>query len=138
MEKRGFTILEVLISAIILALVTLGLVNVFVVAKRYMAHSRSRTAGGQIGKLFLDPLQMAVRQDTWGIATNALSQGVSYCDSVGGHAQNASCPPSAAERQINGVTYDAKYDISREFIAGIPTRRLNRVRLSITWNEPSP
>ncbi|MCX5705552.1 MAG: prepilin-type N-terminal cleavage/methylation domain-containing protein [Candidatus Omnitrophica bacterium] len=130
MGKRGFTILEVLISAVILALVTLGLVNVFVVAKRYMAHSRSRTAGGQIGKLFLDPLQMAVRQDTWG--ANSLSQGVSYCDSVVGHAQNASCPPGAAERQINGVTYDAKYDIS--FNTPIPG--LTKVKLFISWNEP--
>ena len=49
----------------ILALVVTGIANVFVAAKKYIQHSRSRMTGGELGKKFLDPIQAYVRQDTW-------------------------------------------------------------------------
>jgi len=70
LNKKALTLLEILISVIILALVVTGLANVFVAGKRYIQHSRMRMTGGELGKYFLDPLQMQVRQDTW--ATNPL------------------------------------------------------------------
>jgi prepilin-type N-terminal cleavage/methylation domain-containing protein len=146
-KKRGFTILEVLVAAIILALVVFGLANVFVAAKRLIAHSSSRMAGGEIGRLFVDPLQLYVRQDTWSDvanplgnpAVNALANGTYYCDTdsggtaPAGHLQLLGCP-SYPQRTIGGITYKAKYDINRMY----PIAYLNRVKINITWTEPSP
>jgi prepilin-type N-terminal cleavage/methylation domain-containing protein len=70
MNKKGLTLLEIIISVIILALIMTGLVNVFVSGKKLIQHSKMRRGGGEIGKKFLDPLQGYVRQDTW--STNPL------------------------------------------------------------------
>jgi Tfp pilus assembly protein PilV len=70
MNKRALTLLEIIISVVILSLVVTGLVNVFVAGKEYIQHSRRRMSAGEIGKKFLDPLQAYVRQDTW--STNPL------------------------------------------------------------------
>lgn len=65
MNKKALTLLEVLISVIILALVITGLVNVIVAGKWLMQRSRFRMSAGEIGKKFIDPLQAYVREDTW-------------------------------------------------------------------------
>ncbi len=65
MNKKALTLLEIIISAVILALVITGLVNVFVAAKGLIQHSRFRMSAGEVGKKFVDPLQAYVRQDTW-------------------------------------------------------------------------
>jgi Tfp pilus assembly protein PilV len=62
---KALTLVEIIVSVVILALVITGLANVFVAGKRYIQHSRMRMAGGELGKEFLDPLQQYVRQDTW-------------------------------------------------------------------------
>lgn len=116
----------------------LGLTNLFVSGKRLLAHSRARMTGGEIGRLFLDPLQMAVRQDTWLDPANALYDNdppplptTRYCDGVGGHAQQPGCP-SAGERTLGNIIYDAKY----EFTRNSPINNLTKVRLDVTWTEP--
>lgn len=135
-KKTGLTLLEILISTIILALVMTGLANIFIAGKRYILHSRARMTGGELGKLFLDPLQMDVRQDEWNQAENSLNTVTTYCDSDPGHAaeQNPACP-LAADRLLGGIEYSAKYEISAPFL---PNSDLRRVKLTLTWNEPSP
>ena len=50
-----------LIATIILALVLIGIVNVFISSKRWILHSRERMSAVELGKLFLAPLQQDVR-----------------------------------------------------------------------------
>jgi len=80
LSLTGLTLLEIIVSTIILALVMVGLVNVFVVGRKYIQHSRYRMAAGEIGKKFIDPLQQYVRQDTWSsnpLGANSLANSTS-------------------------------------------------------------
>ena len=116
MPKKGLTLIEILVSAIILALVMTGLVGIFIGGKRHILHSRSRMTAAELGKYFLEPLQMEVRQDTW--STNCL----------GGSA----CPPTTPQT-LDNIQYNATYNTSA--VAGTTVRR---ARVSINWTELSP
>ncbi len=135
----------------------LGLTNLFVSGKRYILHSRARMTGGEIGRLFLDPLNMAVHQgeipvavggpspNAWGLANNPLTPGTYCCDThaaftAGGvtvPACNTLLPsgcPSADERRLGlSNPYNATYEI-RRLVA--PNDRIIKVKLYVTWTEP--
>ncbi len=113
----GVTLIEIIVSTLIMSLVMVGLANLYVVAKRYILHSRSRMAGGELGKYFLDPLQMHVRQDNWNQANNSLSVG-SY---------------TGTNSTLDNINYTPHYNITN-----ITNTSLRRVRVNITWNETSP
>src|SRR3989338_3325526 len=138
---KGFTLLEVLVSAIILALVLVGMVNVFIVGKRMIVHSRSRMSGGELGKLFLAPLQGGVRADTWGTAGNLLQltagdpNGLRYCDGIVGHTQQPGCPTQGA-RTLDNIVYSAEYNITNATARTEPDN-IRRVVAAIRWNEPT-
>ncbi|MFC1675292.1 PilW family protein [Candidatus Omnitrophota bacterium] len=114
MKTRGLTLLEIIISMVILALVMTGLANIFISSKGYILRSRRRMAGGELGRFFVDPLQMDVRQDLWN----------QTC--LGGN--NPSCPSEAV---INNVNYTANYNITP-----VDSLELHRVIVDINWSEP--
>jgi len=66
-KKFGFTIVEVLISTVIFSLVVLGLSSVFISGKKLIIHSRERMTSGELGKFFLDPMQIYVSFGTWNV-----------------------------------------------------------------------
>ncbi len=131
MHKKGFTLIEIIVSLVLIALTLTGLVNIFVAGKKLILHSHSRLAGGELGKVFLDPLQMQVRQDTWDLATNDLYPDTRYCDGVGGHTQQQNCP-TQAERTLGSIEYKATYVISDL------SPNMRKVVTTINWNEPAP
>lgn len=116
MHKKGLTLIEILVSAIILALVLTGLVNIFVAGKRYILHTRSRMTAAELSGFFLDPLQMQVRQDTWTAATNCLGTG--------------NCPAET-------WTIDIPYTVAYQWTI-VPGTDLRKVIANITWTELSP
>lgn len=140
-RKRGVTLLEIVISSIILAITSVGLAGICIAGKRYIAHARARMAGGELGELFLNPLQSYVAQgerssganDGWDAANNALriTPGVSkrYCGSIG--LQQPFCP-SQADRTLAGIEYSATYRIT----AHPDTDKIRKVVTTITWVEP--
>jgi len=113
----GLSLLEIVVSTLIMALVMVGLVNVFLIAKRYMLSSRSRTAVGELGRYFLDRLQDDVRQDQWG--SNCLSSD-----------PTAGCPSA---QTVGPILYTPSYAIS-----DLTGTTLRKVKVTITWNEPEP
>lgn len=133
-RHTGFTLVEVVVSVVVFALVIVGLISVFVAGTKHIIHARERMTSVELGKLFIDPLQMDVRQDTWGSgpAGNALTLGTTYCDSVGGHTQNKNCPP-ADQRKVNNRDFSAEY--VTEVVSGTDLRL---VTTKISWNESSP
>ncbi|OQB10988.1 MAG: hypothetical protein BWY16_00708 [Candidatus Omnitrophica bacterium ADurb.Bin205] len=110
MNKKALTLLEIIVSLIILALLLTGLANIFLAGRRYTQRSRVRMAGGEIGKLFLDPLQNHVNQATW--ATNPLGT-----RSV-----------TTQNRTIDGKNYRGEYSVNT---TGLPSN-LTRVKVTIT------
>jgi len=129
--KRSTTLFEVIISTVIFALVMGGLASVFVSGKRQVLHSMERMTSSEMGKVFLDPLQLAVRQDNWDTVNNALTVGTTYCDASGVN-QNPACPSLALHRNVNGINYTARYDVATF------STNLRRVKVTINWTEVSP
>lgn len=116
MRKKGFTLIEIIVSTVILALVIAGLTNIFVVGKRRIVFARSKMQTAELGRLFLDPLQNQVRQDEW--ASNCLGS-------------NTGCPTSP--QNISGMNYAPTYNISN-----VSGTNLRRVTVIINWNETAP
>lgn len=125
MRREGATLLEVLVSVTLLALIMVGLLNVVVSGKRLLYHSRSRMGGGELGKVFLDILPQHVREDQWNgsdyNSPNMLRLGTR----------------SGTSQAISGVSYSPTYNVVN--VPGDPTaNRMRKVQLTITWNEPTP
>lgn len=112
-SQGGLSLLEILISMIILAVIMTGVSRLFLSGRKLILHSRSRITAAELGKYFLDPLQMDVRQDLWG--SNCLSSGIG-------------CPGA---QTINNITYTPTY--SRTLNS--PISNLNKVKVTITWTE---
>jgi hypothetical protein len=138
-NKRSTTLFEVIISTVIFSLVMAGMASVFVAGKRNIIHVRERITSSQMGKLFLEPLQLDVRQDTWD--TGSLSNGLTlvglnyttYCDSNVAHAQNKACPSVASQRIVNNIDYSAQYEV-----ATVSGTDLRRVKVQVNWTEFTP
>ena len=112
--------MEVLVSALILAFALVGMISLFIAGRRYMLHSRTRMTSTELGRYFLDPLQLQVRQDLWG--TNCLGTGT--CVN----------PPT---KTIDNIDYNAQYQVtSGPGPAG--STDVRKVRAIITWQEPTP
>ncbi|MCM8779623.1 MAG: prepilin-type N-terminal cleavage/methylation domain-containing protein, partial [Candidatus Omnitrophica bacterium] len=62
--RRAVTLVELLVSVMILALIIAGLANIFFTSRRYITFSRSRTQAAEFSKTVLDNLYKEVRQDT--------------------------------------------------------------------------
>lgn len=127
-NKKGLTLLEILISALILAIVMVGLANIFVAGKRFIVLPRSRIQAAELGRLFLAPLQMQVRQDTWNNSANLL-----YIP-----AGSNSTTFSGANISLNNVNYTSLYNVSRIFYGNGTDSGLRRVNVRVLWNETAP
>jgi len=124
MNRKGFTLLEILVSALILALVMTGLANIFLASRRYLMRTRSKIQAAELGRLFLAPLQMDVRQDQWVSGSNCLTgDGSSGCPGF---------------QEINGIRYTPTYQIS-PLLTDIqnPLGHLRKVKVTINWRESS-
>jgi prepilin-type N-terminal cleavage/methylation domain-containing protein len=131
MNRKGFTLFEILVSLLLISLAALGMINLFVLGKKYVAHSQARMSGGEIGKFFLEPLRMQVRQDTWGtgVGANCLSSdGTSNC--------------GFNDQTVNNIAYAPLY--ARDAVAGTGSgnpndgTQMRRVTLQLQWYEPNP
>ena len=127
MNKKGFTLLEILVSVLILALVTTGLASIFVASKRHILHARSRMQVAELGRLFLAPLQMDVRQSDWSSSNN---------DYNSPNLLRIGTRTGSPER-LDGIDYTPTYEISVP--PGFsPDSPMRKARVTITWNEPTP
>ena len=115
MPKKAMSLLEIIISMVILSLTLAGFTNIFFSGKTYLLSARSRMAGGEVGKYFLDPLAMQVRADQWQ-GGNCLGGGT--CDN--------------SSRIINNINYTPDYNITN--LTANPNIR--KVILTLNWTEP--
>ena len=116
--KKGVTLIEILVSTIILSIVMLGLGNIFVIARRYSQHTRSKIQGAELGRYFLEPFQAQVREDQWD--SNCLGTN--------------NCLAMCASQWLNNINYNVTYDVAN--VTTAPTVR--RVKVTLDWYEIPP
>jgi prepilin-type N-terminal cleavage/methylation domain-containing protein len=119
-KKKGFSLVEVMVAAVLFSLLMLGMFSVFVSASKHITHARERMTSSQLGEFFIDPLQIYVRQDTWD--SNGLSLG-----SSAGVTQNINNRNFTEVHAVADGTTDSA-------LAGTDLRR---VTSTISWIEPS-
>ncbi len=122
MRERGISLLEVLISAVLLALIMGGLANIFMTGKVYIMHNRYRMIAGELGKRFLNPIQKDVKANIEGTCLG----------SVGGNTD--ACPPFA---NLEGIIYMPKYSNFEKVKVGTNNLEIRKVVVSINWEEKS-
>ncbi|MBU4252770.1 MAG: type II secretion system GspH family protein [Candidatus Omnitrophica bacterium] len=110
-KKNGFSLVEILVASSVFSLVILGLVSVFIAAKGHVIHARERMVSAVIGKFFIDPLQMDVRQENWDTSIFVLGK-------------------SPDTQIINNTEFTATY-----VIADVVDTDLHRVITTITWPD---
>lgn len=129
MGKRALSLIEILVSIIVLALVVTGLTQVFLSARKFSIHSRSRATAMQLGKFMLDylPVYTNATATGWNATTSAINITAPsrYCG--GALEQITGCPPEA-NRTIDNTVYTAQYNIT-------DTGNVRKVTLNIFWNE---
>jgi prepilin-type N-terminal cleavage/methylation domain-containing protein len=116
-KNIGFSLIEVLMASVIFSLLMLGMVSVFISGGKNIVHARERITSAELGKLFLDPLQVYVRYYDW-VSGNELS--VDVTDHSGG------------SQVINNRTFSETHDVS-----AVSGTDLRRVISTITWDEHS-
>lgn len=114
-NKKGLTLLEIIVSTVILAAIITGLVSAFIGGKKLIQHFRLRMAGGEIGRKFLDPLQAYVRQDTWDASCFGTTKVIANCPNV-----PTTSSPYTAAYSISDLAADAN---------------IKRVKVTVSWNE---
>jgi len=115
---RGFTLLEILVAALIMAMVMTGLACIFFAGKRHILHTRSKIQAAELGRLFLAPFQMQVDQSQWG--NNCLSN-------------TGNCNDETQTFYNPRIDYTATYTTSP-----VGSTNLRKVIVNITWTELSP
>lgn len=113
-KKKALTLLEILVSITLLAIIMAGLINVFVSSKRYLLHTRWRMGSGELGRYFLDPLQIQVNEAGW--SSSCLGNGTG-------------CPTAAVNL---GISFTPAYNITN--VSGTDLRK---VKVTINWSEPN-
>ena len=135
-QNRGLTLMEILVSLVILSLVMVSLGNLFVGAKRLFLHSRSRVVGAEVGRRMMDPFQMHVRQNpSTPVANDGWGQINNWLRNVAGTWNGA------ALNGGNGIVYQPQYAVTNVVVTNPgtgQTETLRRVVLTIQWNEPNP
>jgi Tfp pilus assembly protein PilV len=119
----AMTLVEILVAAFLISVVLVGLVSLAVFGKKYSLHGRYRMTAGEIGRNYLEPLPMGVRQDNWG----------NTCVSQDGANNPQACVDAgltATWTDSQGIVYTPTYDIS-----AAPAANLRKVRLRLSWQE---
>lgn len=127
MDRKGLSILEILVSSLLLALVITGLANIFVAAKRYIFHSRARVTAVERVKSCLEPLQMQVAQSSFVPDPGDPSLWLWNPSTFGPWLDNSTVTTYSPGYSILPMDLDSDPDTR--------TSEINRVDLTINWDE---
>jgi Tfp pilus assembly protein PilV len=119
--------LEILVSAILLALVLVGLANIFVAAKSYVFHARARVTAAEQVKSCLEPLQAEVDQTKYTPDPLDPNLWLWYPTTLAPWTDSSTQTTYRPNYQITPLDLDTDPDTR--------TSEVNRVNVTISWDE---
>lgn len=122
MNKKGSSLLEIIISIVILASVISGTIGLFFACSVYVSHFQDRVVAADLAKKFLDPFQVYVDQSTWTSSSNCLGTATTK---VAACTSRSIGTVDGLERNYTG-NYTT-YALSSSDLVG--------VRVNINWTE---
>ena len=119
--KKGVTLVELVVSVIILALIVAGLAHIFVASRRFITLARSRAQAMEYNVNFLDSLNIHIRQDQWDNTSNPLYPSATL--------------KSGGSAKLDYINYSCEYNVTDlSTMAGNP--KLRKVTMTVNWTEP--
>ncbi len=122
----GFTLIEILISMILLATVTAGIIGAFVAANKFISRSQRRLQAATLATDFLENFNRGVGAELWENAANPLWP-------LGVPTEIAGSVPADHPLKTNVENLSVIYEVTEPF-AGEPMRK---VEIIISWDEPN-
>lgn len=117
-DEKGFSLIEIMIAALLVTTVAAGALAMLVNAKRMIRPGNN--IAGYLAKDKLESLYEAVRQDWWGVAGNPLSTGGPYTDTV----------------TVDGILYNRSYNVTAiNANADAVPDDYRKVDVTITWPD---
>ena len=117
-NEKGFSLIEIMIAALLTATVAAGVLGMLVNAKR--AIRPGNNIAGYLAKDKLETLYEAVRQDWWGVGGNPLSVGGPTVDNV----------------TVDNITYNRSYTVTAiNANADAVPDNYRRVDVTISWPD---
>lgn len=123
MKREGFTLMEILVSVIILVLLIAGLLSSFISVKRFSKRSTYKMISAELIRYFFAPFSMEVKQNNWNLPANGL-----YAPTPQTHTYT---------QTIGLVTYTVTTVIDKYVTLPNPPYNMDirRVTMDIVWNE---
>ena len=115
LKKKGFTLVEIMVSMIILSLLASGLFSVMVSARYLISRSKRRVAAVEVAQAEIENKKQYVRDDTWDTGPLMLQGWTSWVNSA-----------------INPF-YLVRYKVEADPLGGA----CRKVTVQVSWNEPS-
>jgi prepilin-type N-terminal cleavage/methylation domain-containing protein len=121
-NRQGLSLLEIIISLLILSLVMYGMTSLFVASKGLVYHSSSRVLSMDVAKYFFEDSGLAVSADNYTANQNCL-----YDD--------AACSGNSTVT-YNGITYNITYHTDNVTNSSGSNTTIRKVVINVTWDEP--
>ena len=119
-KRNGFTLLEIMVAMIVLAILAAGFFNTMVSSRYLVARSKRRFLATEIARQEIENKRQFVRVDTWywNNASNPLNP-------------NGSWPPWVAAANNSGILYESRFMV-QNMTAPIECRKIT---VQVRWNE---
>jgi prepilin-type N-terminal cleavage/methylation domain-containing protein len=94
---KGFTLVEIMVSLMILALLASGVFSVMVSMRHLVAHSKKRMGAIEVARRVIEDHRKYIRADTWDNITSPLNPSGSWS------GYDYSYPPYRFRTRVDGV-----------------------------------
>ena len=121
LNRKGITLVEVVISLLIILIGASGIFASFIAAQNYVMRAKRRIAAVNVARQKFEELKPFVRQDTWAQSTNELYAGV-------GSTQPYICGTVWFNSTWNGTL---NYTVTNPDVASF-----RNVSMTLNWTEP--
>lgn len=127
MNKHSLTLLEVVISALILSITTASILYLFSTGKIVVSHTGRRIQAMDFARQTLEELRNAVSADTW----------PNTGDLAGGGPTSQPLSPSKLRDNFSGTREYTVTDIDADGDTVYEDGEYKRVTVTVDWSEPS-
>jgi prepilin-type N-terminal cleavage/methylation domain-containing protein len=108
---RGFTLVEVIASLMIILIAVTGIFASLIAAARYVRNSKDRITSVDFSRLRLEGLRQSVRQDTWNSADLKVGANNTTSYTIGNFTYNLTYDVNATSGDYRKVTIAANYTV---------------------------
>lgn len=123
MNKSGFTLVEVMVAAVVLALLATGLFSVFASSRNLVSRSKRRLVAVEIARTEIETHKQHIREDRW---NNPAYPAVFPAD-----GNWRAC--ASAAYVYSGIAYNVDCRVD----PGPTADSYRKVTVRVRWNEPS-